>query len=119
MKIFGREPTLLVASLASALSVLVGFHFDWLTAEQAALIVAFTNAILGVVNALAVRPIAPAAFTYLVGAVAALAAAYGLGVSQEMVGSINALVLSVLMFLTRGQVTPIADPKPIAGAPAV
>lgn len=119
MKIFGREPTLLVASLASALSVLVGFHFDWLTAEQAAMIVAAINAVLGVVNAVAVRPIAPAAFTYLVGAVAALAAAYGLNIGQEMVGSINALVLSVLMFLTRGQVTPTSDPKPIDGAAAV
>lgn len=115
LKIAGREPTLVIATAAAALSVLVGFNFDWLTAQQAALIVALLNAVLGVVNALAVRPIAPAAFAYLVGAVAALCAAYGLEVSQEMVGSVNSLVLAVLMFLTRGQVTPAADPRTIDG----
>jgi hypothetical protein len=115
VKIFGREPTLLIATAGSALSILVGFKFDWLDARQAALIVLVLNAILGVANAVAVRPIAPAAFTYLVGAVAALCAAYGLDVGQEMVGSINGLVLSVLMFLTRGQVTPASDPRTIDG----
>jgi hypothetical protein len=115
MRIFGREPSLAVATLASVLSIVVGFNFDWLTARQAALIVLVVNAVLGVVNAIAVRPIAPAAFTYLVAGVAALCAAYGLHVSQEMVGSVNGLVLAVLMFLTRGQVTPAVDPRPVGG----
>ncbi|WP_250029834.1 hypothetical protein [Paractinoplanes maris] len=116
MKLFGREPSLVISVVASALSLLVGFGFNWLTAEQAALFVVVLNAVLGVVNAIAVRPIAPAAFTYLVGAVAALAAAYGLDVGQEMVGSINGLVLSMLMLLTRAQVTPAASPRPIDGS---
>ncbi len=114
MRIAGREPTLVIGVIASALSLLVGFGFDWLTATQAALVVAALNAVLGVVNAVSVRPIAPAAFTYLVGAIAALAAAYGLNVGQEVVGAINGLVLSVLMFLTRGQVTPTSSPQPDA-----
>jgi len=112
-RILGREPSLIIATIGSALSVLVGFHFDWLTGEQAALIVAALNAVLGVVNALAVRPIAPAAFTYLVAAAGALLAGYGLHLSQEMVGAIDGLVLSVLMLLTRGQVTPTVSPRPI------
>lgn len=115
LKIAGREPTLVIGAVGSALSILVGFQLDWLDARQAALIVLVLNAILGALNAAAVRPIAPAAFTYLVGAVAALCAAYGLDVGQEMVGSINGLVLSVLLFLTRGQVTPAADPRTIDG----
>lgn len=115
ISVFGREPTLLIGAIASALSIAVGFNFDWLNARQAALIVLVLNAALGVINALAVRPIAPAAFTYLVAAVAALCAAYGLDVGQEMVGAVNGLVLSVLMFLTRGQVTPAADPRTIDG----
>ena len=115
MRIFGREPTLLIGAIAAALSVAVSFQFDWLTAEQAALIVALLNAVLGVVNAVTVRPIAPAAFTYLIGAGAALLAGYGLDLSQEMVGSVNGLVLAVLLFLTRGQVTPTASPRTIDG----
>jgi hypothetical protein len=115
LKVWGREPTLLIGLVASVLSVLVGFNLDWLSATQCALVVVVLNALLGAVNALAVRPIAPAAVTYLVGAVAALAAAYGLDVSQEMVGAINGLVLSGLMFATRGQVTPTSDPRVIDG----
>lgn len=111
----GREPTLLIAVIAAALSIAVGFNLDWLTATQAALIVAVLNAALGVVNAVSVRPIAPAAFTYFVGAAVALLAAYGLGVSQEAVGTINGFVLAVLAFITRGQVTPAADPRTIDG----
>lgn len=103
-----REPTLLIAVAASVLGLVVTFGFSWLTTEQAAVIVALLNAILGVVNALKVRPIAPAAFTYLVGAVATLAAAYGLELGQETVGAVNGVVLTVLALLARVQVTPTA-----------
>ncbi len=109
-----REPTLIIGTVGAALSLLVTLGFDWLNAEQAALIVTALNAALGVANAIAVRPIAPAAFTYAVGAVASLAAAYGFEVGQETVGAVNGLVLAVLMLLTRGQVTPVRDPKPVA-----
>lgn len=115
LSIFGREPTLAIGTLSSGLSVLVGFNFDWLTARQAALIVVVLNAILGAVNAVAVRPISPAAFTYLVASLAALCGAYGLHFSQSNVGAVNGLVISVLMFLTRGQVTPAHDPRTIDG----
>lgn len=115
---FRREPTLVIGVVAAILSLIVSFGFDWMTAEQAALIIAALNGVLGVVNAVKVRPVAPAAFTYAVGAVAALLAAYGLNVGQETVGAINGLVLAVLMLLTRGQVTPAKDPRPIDGAVA-
>lgn len=117
LTIAGREPSLLIGVIASTLSVVVGFQFDWLTAEQAALIVVALNAVLGAINAVSVRPIPPAAFTYAVGAVAALVAAYGFDVGQETVGALNGLVISVLIFLTRGQVTPNASPRPIDGTP--
>ncbi len=110
---FSREPTLILGVIAAALSLLVSFGFDWLTAEQAALIIAVLNGVLGVANAVAVRPVAPAAFTYLVGAIASLAAAYGLEVGQETVGAVNGLVLAVLMLLTRAQVTPARSPQPV------
>ena len=109
MRIFGREPTLWISVIASVLSLVAGFGLDWMTAEQASLIVVGLNALLGIWNGLAVRPVAPAAFTYAVGALAAVAAAYGLDVSQEMVGSINVVVVAVLALLTRGQVSPTVD----------
>jgi len=110
MKLFGREPSLWITAIGSLLSLVAGFGLDWLTPEQAALAVVVLNAVLGVVNAVLVRPVSPVAFTYLVGAVAALVAAYGVEVSQSVVGAVNATVLAVLALLLRGQVSP--TPKP-------
>lgn len=109
---FRREPTLYLSVAASLLGLLVTIGFSWLTAEQAAVIIAVLNAGLGVYNAVKVRPIAPAAFTYFVGAAAALAAAYGFEVAQETVGAVNGVVLTVLALLTRVQVTPKDAPAP-------
>jgi uncharacterized protein (DUF697 family) len=105
-----REPTLYLQALAALLGVGVALGLPNLSGEQAALIVAACTAALGVVNALVVRPVAPAAFTSLVGAVAALAAGYGFELSAEVVGSVNALVLAALALLTRVQVTPTTQP---------
>lgn len=112
MKVFGREPTLVLQVVSAVLSFLVASGFG-LTTEQAALIVAAISAVFGVVNAIMVRPFAPAAFTGLVGALAALAVGFGLNVSPEVVGTVNGLVLAVLGFLTRVQVTPTSDPRPL------
>ena len=57
----------------------------------------------------ATRPIAPQAFTYLVGAVAALTGAYGLDFSPEQIGAANGVVTVVLALLARSQVSPVAD----------
>lgn len=107
MKIFGREPSLWISAIGSGLSLVAGFGLDWLTPTQAALVVVVLNAVLGVVNALAVRPVSPVAFTYAVGAAAALVAAYGVNVSQSAVGAVNAAVLAVLALLLRGNVSPL------------
>lgn len=112
MKILGREPTLVLQAISAILSIGVAVGWPGLSAGQATLIVAAISAFFGVVNALAVKPVAPAAFIGLVGAVAALLTGYGLEVSQELVGSISATVVTVLALLTRVQVTPNADPRP-------
>ncbi|MEO3930927.1 hypothetical protein ABGB07_44860 [Micromonosporaceae bacterium B7E4] len=109
MKIFGREPALVIGFISAALSLGTALGFQGLSGEQVALIVAALNAVLGVVMAVATRPIAPAAFTTLVAAVSALAAGYGFDVSPEVVGGLNALVLAGLTLLTRGQVVPAAE----------
>jgi hypothetical protein len=107
MKFFGREPTLVIQTISAGMAILVAFGMPGLSAGQAALIVAVLNGALGAANALMVRPLAPAAFTGLVAACAALLGAYGFGVPQEAVGAISAGVIAVLVLLTRGQVSPV------------
>lgn len=105
MKIFGREPALIISTASALLSLAVTFNVG-LTGEQAGAIVAVISASFGAVAAAMTRPIAPTAFTAVVAAGAALLAAYGLNVSAETVGATNAVVLSVLALLARGQVSP-------------
>lgn len=106
MKIFGREPTLWIAVIAQVILVVGTFGFHWLTGQEAALWVVAINAAAGAVNAYAVRPISPVAFTYLVGSIIAVAGAYGLNLPVETVAAINAAVIPILALLTRGQVDP-------------
>jgi hypothetical protein len=111
VRIFGREPALLIAVISAGLSLLVTFGFG-VSADQAGAIVAGISAVFAAVTAAATRPIAPSAFTGLVAAAAALLAAYGLDLSAEKVGAINAVVLAGLALLTRAQVTPSKEPAP-------
>jgi len=112
MRIFGREPTVVLQAISALLAVFVTFGWDGLSAQQASLIVAATAALIGVLNALATQPIAPAAFTAFVAAGAALLTGYGLDLSQELVGAVQVVVVSVLALLVRPQVTPVVDPRP-------
>jgi len=96
VKIFGREPTLYIQALSALLGVAVTFGLPGLSATQAAAIVAVLTAATTAVNAALVRPVAPAAFTGLVTALAVLVAAYGLDVSQETVGAVQVAVVGVL-----------------------
>lgn len=115
MKIFGREPTLWI-SVITGLVILAGTAgLHWLTGQQAGLIAGAIIALAGAANAFAVRPIAPAAFTYAIAALLAVAGSYGLNFSPETVGALNAIVLPALALITRGQVTPAADPAPTTG----
>jgi hypothetical protein len=110
VKIFGREPTLVIQTLGAILSVFVALGLPGLSVDQAAVIIAFLTAAVAAVNALAVRPIAPAAFIGLVAAGAVLLAAYGYHVPQSVLGAIQAAVVAILAFATRAQVTPVAAP---------
>lgn len=107
MKLLGREPTLWIAVISQVVILLGTFGFHLLSGQQAALIVVAINAVFAAVNALAVRPISPVAFTYAVGSIVSVAGAYGLNLSIETVAGINALTIGVLALLSRGQVSPV------------
>lgn len=113
MKIFGREPALWLNSLAAVLGLVVTFNVG-LTEVQAGLLVAGTSAVLGAIAAALTRPIAVQAFTAAVATVASAVGAFGFEVAPTTTAAINGCVLAVLMFITRGQVTPIAPPAPAA-----
>jgi Ni/Fe-hydrogenase subunit HybB-like protein len=116
MRIFGREPVVVMNALAAALGLVVSLGITSLTAEQAGVIVAAVSAVLGAIAAAMTRPIAPQAFTALVAAGATAVAAFGYDVSQETVGAINVLALAGLTLLTRVQVTPSKPTAPTATA---
>jgi hypothetical protein len=119
MKIFGREPTLVLQAISALLGIGVAVGLPNLTAEQAGMIIAALSAAIGALNALLVRPVAPTAFVGLVGAGAALLAAYGLDVSQPVVGAISSATIAVLTLMARQQVTPNESPDPVNREQAV
>ena len=112
MKIFGREPVVVLNTLSAVLGLIVSLSITSLTAEQAGAIVAVVSAVLGGIAAAMTRPVAPQAFTAIVASGATAVAAFGFEVGQETVGAVNMLVLAVLTLLTRAQVTPASPSAP-------
>jgi hypothetical protein len=114
-RIFGREPTLWLQAISAGLSVFVaiGIPGTSMTADQQAAVIAFISALIGVLNALAVRPWAPGLFAGLVGAGAALAARFGFEASPELVAALQGALVVTLGLVARNQVTPTADPQPL------
>jgi hypothetical protein len=112
MKIFGREPVVVLNTLSAVLGLVVSLGITGLTAEQAGATVAVASAVLGGIAAAMTRPVAPQAFTAIVAAGATAVAAFGYEVSQETVGAINTVVLALLTLATRVQVTPSSPSAP-------
>lgn len=116
--IFGREPALWLNSLSAVLGLVVTFNVG-LTEVQAGWLVAGVSAVLGAIAAALTRPIAVQAFTALVATVASAVSAFGFDVAPTTTAAINGTVLAVLMFVTRGQVSPlvpgrVTPPDPVA-----
>jgi hypothetical protein len=114
IKIFGREPALILSVVGALVTWAVSLGFDWLNAGQATAIVTF---ITGAVIAATTRPIAPALFVAVVAAGAALFGEYGLHWSDAGVTGVGAIILTgFALFGIRPQVTPADDPRPLGGA---
>lgn len=114
--LFGREPALWINVVAAVLGLIVTFGWKALDAQDATNIVAVLTGLAAVVTAVQTRPWAVPVFTGFVSTAAVLLAGYGLEVSQQSVGAVQLVVVSVLTLLARGQITPAADPRTIDGA---
>lgn len=110
MKILGRDPTLYLATIVALISFAGTLGYSLLSPDQAGLWIVVVNAVAGAIVAWTVRPIKPALFTYLIGALVALAAAYGFDLSEQVVNGLNGLVVPFLSLLTYGNVSPIETP---------
>lgn len=108
MRIWGREPALIISAVGALLTVLAALNLPWLDAGAAAAITALVSA--GIIAA-TTRPVAPALFTGIVTATAALVAQYGFDLSNELVAAVSAAVLVFCaLFGIRPQVTPTDAP---------
>jgi hypothetical protein len=108
VKLFGREPALIIGAIGSLLTVLASLNVPGIDAGAAAAITAFLAA--GIIAA-TTRPVAPALFTGVVAAGAALVAEYGMNVPDGVTGAISAAVLAgFALFGIRPQVTPSTGP---------
>jgi 4-amino-4-deoxy-L-arabinose transferase-like glycosyltransferase len=112
-KWFGREPTVVIATIASVLALLAGFGIPGLNDTLIGALTAFLTAGAAAFTAWYVRPITPALFTGLITTGATLVATFGLNLSQAQVSLVTASAIAVMTLFTRAQVTPISDPKPI------
>jgi hypothetical protein len=115
--IFGREPALFINVIAAALGMFVSLDFAGLNDGKAAAIVAVLTAGAAIFQAWHTRPVAVSLFTGFVGTAAVLAASFGLDFTQQQVGAVQLVVVTVLTLLARGQITPVADPRPLYPLP--
>jgi hypothetical protein len=112
MKLFGREPALIISAVGTLVTLLVALNIPGLTAGAGAAVTTFVSAII---IAATTRPVAPALFTAVVAAGAALFAEYGLHLSDGVVAAVGSVILvGFSLFGIRPQVTPAQDPRPAA-----
>ncbi|MEU8329809.1 hypothetical protein [Micromonospora sp. NPDC048839] len=108
MKIFGREPALVIGAVGALLTVLASLNVPGLDAGAAAAITAFVAASI---IAITTRPVAPALFTAVIAAGVALVAEYGMDVPDGVTGALAGAVLAgFALFGIRPQVIPASDP---------
>lgn len=111
MKIFGREPALIIGGIGSVITLLVALNIPGLSAGAGA---AITTLLTAAIIAITTRPVAPALYTAVITAGAAVIAEYGFHVSDAVVAAISSALLAGFAFFgIRPQATPKADPRAI------
>lgn len=104
MKIFGREPSLILGLIAVAVKLAAAFGLD-VSADQQAWINAVAAAFLGLVLALMVHDGVGAAVLGLAQAAMALAVGFGLDWSADRQAVVMSAVAAVVAMYDRTQVT--------------
>ena len=104
MKIFGREPALVLAFVAALIQMVSSFVFP-LSVDQQGVLNALTVAIIGVVTALAVRgdQAAPAILGFIKAALA-VGLAFGFHLAPEAQSTIMVFAAAVVAMFVRTQV---------------
>lgn len=107
-----REPALILRALSAVAALVVGFGLSpYLTETTTQALIAVVAAVLGVVQAFRVRPVAPSVFATFITTAAAAGAAFGVvGWGEQQVALIVITVEAVMAVLLRGQSTPVAAP---------
>ena len=109
MKLFGYEPAVWLYSINAGVALLVSYGFP-LNSGQVAAISTIATAVLTIATALLTRPIQVSALTAAVGTGLAAAAAFGLHLTGDQIGTTVAALSIVLALVLRANVSPAAAP---------
>lgn len=105
-----REPAAWGALAVAVISLAAVFDFPFLQGEQSTVIIAVVDAAVGLCIAIAVKPFAPSAITYLIAALATASGTYGLHFHEDKVAMFNAAIVGLIFALTRMQQSPKGNP---------
>lgn len=111
-KLFGREPVVWLTGLQAVLAVVVSVPALGLDAMTAAWIITAASAVLGALEAWAVRPFTVAAMTVAVRTTAAALVMFGLPVTPELAGAVVGVGTFIMGLIMSNAVTPKAAPDP-------
>lgn len=106
MKIFGYEPAIYLYALNSGVALLVAYGLP-LNHGQVAAVTVVATAILTVITAFLTRPVDVSALTAAVGTGLVAAAAFGLHLTTDQIGSTVAALSLVLALVLRANVSPV------------
>lgn len=112
VKIFGREPVVILTGLQSLLAVAVAIPALGFTPDMAAWVVTLASLVLGGVEAAMTRPFTVPVMTTLVRTVLAALVMFNVAIPAGLDGALVALGTFVLGLTMSNSVTPKADPDP-------
>lgn len=115
MKIFGREPAVILHALQAVLAFLVtlpALNALGFTPEVSSWVMTVAAGVVAVLVAMATRPFVVSALTGGVQTILTGLVAFGLPLSEQSTGALVAALNVVLMLLMPLGLTPAADPAP-------
>lgn len=111
MKIFGREPAMLIGAIEAGLVLVLSFGLFDLTENTVGLIMAVVIAAFGLYSAYVTSETLLSGVIALLKAGLALFAVYGFSLTPEQTGALIAAVSVFFALYTRTQVSPLENPS--------